>query len=278
MSNLEYYNEKICFVTGANSGIGYALSEELLKRGAIVYMVGRNPDKVLNAAKQLSDYEDRIHTLIVDVTNQKQVEKAIEDTAAEAGRLDFLFNNAGIGGTLPFETATLEDWKTIIDTNLWSVIYGVHTAVPIMLKQGSGHIVNTSSISGILPIPFQALYSLTKYGVTGLTECLKYEYGDKGLYFSNICPSNIATPIFKKSIDGTTHDQIKIPDDAFPADKAAQLILNRVSEHKGIIIVPEDIMVDIWKKYALEEPEAEEFLFKLATDRRAAYEKGGNYY
>jgi NAD(P)-dependent dehydrogenase (short-subunit alcohol dehydrogenase family) len=278
MSNLEYYKDKICLVTGANSGIGYAVSEELLKRGAIVYMVGRNPKKVAAASEQLSDYKDRIHTMIVDVTNQKQVENAIEDTAAEAGKLDFLFNNAGVGGTLPFENATLKDWKTIIDTNLWSVIYGVHSAVPIMLKQGSGHIINTSSVAGIIPFPFQALYSLTKYGVTGLTESLKYEYEEKGLHFSTICPSNIATPIFKKSIDGITHDQIKIPDDAYPADKAAALILDRVSEHKGIIVVPEDGLIDLWKKYILEDPDADEILLKMASERRTAIEKTGNYY
>ena len=79
----------------------------------------------------------------MDVTNQEQVQAVIEDTAAEAGRLDTVFNNAGIGGTLPFEQATLEDWKKIIDTNVWSVIYGTHAAVPIILDQASGHIVNT---------------------------------------------------------------------------------------------------------------------------------------
>lgn len=108
-----------------------------------------------------------MHTIIVDVTVQEQVENAINNTVAETGRLDLLFNNAGVGGTLQFETATMEDWKNIIDVNLWSVIYGVHTAVPIMLKQGSGHIINTSAIAGLLPPPFQALYSLTKFGVTG---------------------------------------------------------------------------------------------------------------
>lgn len=278
MGNLEYYKDKICIVTGANSGIGYAVSEELLKRGAIVYMVGRNPKKVEYAAKQLSAYKDQIHTLIVDVTVQEQVQKAIEDTEREAGRLDFLFNNAGVGGTLQFENATLEDWKTIIDVNLWSVIYGVHTAVPIMLKQGYGHIINTSSIAGIVPPPFQALYSLTKYGVTGLTECLRYEYAEKGLHFSTICPANIATPIFKKSIDGTTHDELKIPDDAYPVDKAAELILDRVAEHKGIIVVPEEPFTDQWKKYILGDEEMEELMLQMARDRRAAYEKGGNYY
>ncbi len=278
MSNLDYYDGKVCLVTGANSGIGYAISEELLKRRAIVYMLGRNPKKVEKAAEQLPEYKDRIHTIIADVTNQEQVEKAIKDTAKEAGSLDFLFNNAGIGGTLQFETATIEDWKNIIDVNLWSVIYGINTAVPIMLKQGSGHIINTSSIAGLVPFPFQALYSLTKFGVTGLTESLKYEYADKNLHFSTICPSNIATPIFKKSIDGSVHDQIKIPDDAYPADKAAELILDRVSELKGIIVVPEDQLIELWHKYATEDPETDKVLLQLAAQRRDAYEKGGNYY
>lgn len=278
MSNLEYYGGKICLVTGANSGIGYAISEELLKRGAIVYMLGRNPKKVDDAVEQLSEYKDRIHTIIADVTKQEQVEKAIKDTAEEAGSLDFLFNNAGVGGTLQFETATMEDWKNIIDVNVWSVIYGVNTAVPIMLKQESGHIINTSSIAGLIPYPFQALYSLTKFGVTGLTECLRYEYASKNLRFSTICPSNIATPIFKKSIDGMVHDQIKIPDDAYPADKAAELILDRVSENKGIIVVPEDEQIDLWHKYAGEDPMAEQLLLQIAAQRREAFEKGGNYY
>jgi NAD(P)-dependent dehydrogenase (short-subunit alcohol dehydrogenase family) len=278
MSNSKYYQDKICIVTGANSGIGYALSEELLKRGAIVYMVGRNPKKVAKAAEQLSEFKDRVHTIIVDVTVQEQVENAINDTVKETGGLDFLFNNAGVGGTLQFETATMEDWKNIINVNLWSVIYGTHTAVPIMLEQGSGHIINTSSIAGITPPPFQALYSLTKYGVTGLTECLRYEYAEKGLHFSTICPANIATPIFKKSIDGTTHDELKIPDDAYPVDKAAKFILDRVAEYNGIIIVPEEPYTEMWEKYVLKDAEIEEFMMQMARDRRAAYEKGGNYY
>ncbi len=154
----------------------------------------------------------------------------------------------------------------------------MHTAVPIMLKQGSGHIINTSSIAGLLPPPFQALYSLTKFGVTGMTECLRYEYAEKGLHFSTICPANIATPIFQKSIDGTTHDEIKIPDDAYPVDKAAQLILDRVSEYKGIIVVPEEPYTKQWKLYCQQNEEVEEVMLQMARDRRQAYEKGGNYY
>lgn len=245
METDDYFKGKSCLVTGANSGIGYALSEELLKRGATVYMAGRNPEKVAEAAGRLASYKDRVHTVVVDVTKPEQVQKAIEDTAAEAGKLDILFNNAGVGGTKQFETATLEDWKTIIDTNLWSVIYGVDAAVPIMLKQGFGHIVNTASLAGLIPFPMQALYSLTKFGVTGLSECLRFEYAEKGLHFSVICPAAIATPIWSKGIDGKAQGELRIPDDAYPVDKAASYILDRVAEHKGVIIVPEEPHTDM---------------------------------
>ncbi|MGZ4905549.1 MAG: SDR family oxidoreductase [Halobacteriota archaeon] len=273
-----YYQDKICIVTGANSGIGYALSEKLLNRGATVYMLGRSPEKVAKAAEQLAAYEERVHTLIADVTKWEQVQKAIEGTAAEAGRLDMVFNNAGIGGTVPYEQVTLQDWKTIIDTNVWSVIYGVHAAVPIMLKRGSGHIVNTSSIAGILPPPFQALYCLTKYGVTGLTEALRYEFAEKGVHFSTICPANIATPIFQRKADGTVDEKAPIPEDAYPVDKAAFDILDRVSELKGIIIVPEQPNTDFWRQYVLGNEEVEALLLQMAHDRRVSYETKGTYF
>lgn len=274
----EHYNGKIAIVTGANSGIGYAVSEELLKRGAVVYLAGRNPEKIARAAAQLSAYGDRVRTLIMDVTKEEQVQRGIEETVEKAGRLDFLFNNAGVGGTIPFEMVTLEDWKTIIDTNIWSVIYGVHFAVPIMLRQGSGHIVNTSSIAGIVPPPFQALYSLTKFGVTGMTECLKYEFAEKGLHFSTICPANIATPIFNKGIDGKARGDLKIPDDAYPVEKAASLILDRVAEQRGIIVVPEDPNTEYWRGYVLGDQEVEARLYQMARERREAFEKGGTYF
>jgi len=277
MTDSSYYQDKICIVTGANSGIGYAISEELLKRGAVVYLAGRNPEKIAGAAKRLDSYRARIHPLIMDVTNELQVRKGIEDTANEAGRLDMVFNNAGVGGTLPYDNTTLDDWKTIIDTNLWSVIYGVHAAIPIMLKQGFGHIVNTSSIAGIVPPPFQALYCLTKYGVTGLTESLRYEYLEKGLHFSTICPAFIASAIFNKSIDGKSHGELVIPDDAYPADKAAVTILDRVSEKKGIIIVPEEPHTEVWKGYALGRKDIEDFFVNLAHERRVSYDQAGYY-
>ena len=273
MDNKGYYKNKICIVTGANSGIGYALSEELLKRGATVFMAGRDPKKVAQAAGQLARYQDRLHTIIVDVADQKQVQKAIGNTAVEAGRLDMLFNNAGVGHTGPFEKDTLTNWKAILDTNLWSVIYGIHAAVPIMLRQGSGHIVNTSSIGGITPPPFQSLYNTTKYAVTGLTESLRYEYAGKGICFSALCPAFIATAIFSKGLDGSV-GQEKIPEGAYPADKAAAYSLDKIAERKGIIVVPEEPYTRLWKGYAVGDEAIEKFMLTMAELRRKEADRG----
>ncbi|MCE5213426.1 MAG: SDR family oxidoreductase [Methanobacterium sp.] len=276
MGGTDYYKDKISLVTGANSGIGYALTEELLKRGAIVYMAGRNPDKIEKAAKNLSKYRDSIHTVIVDVTVQEQVKKAIQGTAEETGRLDFLFNNAGIFKPMLFENARLEDWKIMINTNLWSVIYGVHTALPIMLKQGSGHIINTASLAGLVPYPMQVIYDTTKYAVVGLSESLRYEYAEKDISFSVICPGDINTPIFSKVVDskGIGAD---IPQEAHPVDEAVSYCLDQVSKHKGRIIVPEKPNSNIYGGYILGNEQVEEFLLKHAHEHRIRFEKEGRF-
>lgn len=271
MSDDEYYKDKICIITGANSGIGYELTKGLLEKGAIVYMAGRSKEKVEKAAQKLSQYKDRIHTVVVDVTIGEEVQKLVENTADEEGRLDFLFNNAGIySGVNSFDKATLDDLKTIIDTNIWSVIYGVNAAVPIMLKQGFGHIVNTASLAGLVPYPFQAIYNLTKFTVAGFTESLRYEYKELGINFSTICPGNVATPLFEKSLDGTVIPDPEIPDDAIPVTQASKQILEQLPEENGIIVVPEDLRI-FWQGYAC--GKVEDFLLGIAEERRESLEK-----
>ncbi len=276
MDASDHYREKVCIVTGANSGIGYALSEELLKRGATVYLLGRNPEKVAVAAGQLEAHGDRVRTLVADVTDQVQVQNAIEGAAAEAGRLDMLFNNAGIFRPQLYETATLEDWRSMIDANLWSVVYGIHAALPIMLRQGSGHIVNTASAAGLDPFPMQDIYNASKYAVVGLSESLRYEYAEKGLAVSVICPGDIATPIYSKVTDREGHGT-GTPAHAYPADAAAAYCLDRIAERKGIVIVPEQPYTDLWRGYVVGDPGVEALLMQMARDRRVSLETKGTY-
>jgi NAD(P)-dependent dehydrogenase (short-subunit alcohol dehydrogenase family) len=269
----EYFKDKCCLVTGANSGIGYAISEALLEKGAIVFMAGRNAESLKSAAENLDAYSEQIRILLVDVTKQQEVDKAVQDTVAREGRIDILFNNAGIGGTMPTVDATIEHWRSIIDVNLWSVIYGVNAALPIMLRQGGGHIVNTASIAGLVPFPFQALYCATKYAVVGMSESMRYEFAEEGIYFSVTCPSAVVSRIWKKPILGPVHEELEVPKDAVPAEEAARIILEGVAEKKGIIVVPEQPGGWIWHEYCNSSEAAEDLLMKMAHERRIEWSK-----
>jgi NAD(P)-dependent dehydrogenase (short-subunit alcohol dehydrogenase family) len=272
----EYFRGKGCVVTGAASGIGFALAEALLQAGAAVFMADRDTQTLASAVEQLGAYAGRVHPMSVDVTHQDQVQHMVEDAAARHGRLDVLFNNAGIGGTLQISEATLEHWRHIIDINLWGVIYGIHAALPIMRRQGGGHIVNTSSIAGLIPFPFQALYCTTKYAVTGLSESLRFELEDEGIHVSVVCPANVASRIFGTPILGE-RVEMKPPPDAIPAAQAAQIILEGVANKQGIIVLPEQIQ-EMWRQYWRDPEAAESVLRDLAQQRRSAYQTKGFYY
>jgi NAD(P)-dependent dehydrogenase (short-subunit alcohol dehydrogenase family) len=268
MQGEEYFRGKGCVVTGAASGIGFALTEALVQAGAVVFMADRDTETLTAAVEQLGAYAGRVHSMSVDVTNQEQVQHMVEDAAARHGRLDVLFNNAGIGGTAPIEVITLEHWRRIIDINLWGVIYGIHAALPIMRRQGGGHIVNTASIAGLIPPPFQALYCTTKYAVVGLSESLRFELGDEGIHVSVVCPGNVATRIF-----GT----VKPPEDAVSAEEAAKITLEGVANKQGIIALPEKYR-EMWRRY-WSSPEAfESELWDTARQRRSAFQSKGSYY
>lgn len=269
----EYFKNKCCLVTGANSGIGYAVSEALLEKGAIVFMAGRNAESLASAVKNLDMYAGKIRILLVDVTKQSEVEKAIQDTVAQQGRIDFLFNNAGIGGTMPTVDATLEHWRSIIDVNLWSVIYGIDAALPVMRRQGGGHIVNTASLAGLIPFPFQSLYCTTKYAVVGMSESMRYEFAEEGIHFSVICPAAVVSRIWKKPILGPVHEEIKPPEDAIPAEEAAQIILKGVANKKGIILVPEQPGGWLWHEYCESSEASENYLLNMAHDRRIEWSR-----
>lgn len=269
MQTEEYFQGKGCVVTGAASGIGFAVSEALLQAGAEVVVADWDAERLASAVEQLSDHSGRVRSALVDVTNQEQVQHLVEEAASSHGRIDCLFNNAGIGGILPIGQATLEHWRRIIDINLWSVIYGVHAALPLMRRQGSGHIINTSSIAGLAPFPYQALYNTTKYGVVGLSECLRFELADEGIHVSVVCPGAVVSRIWGTPLIGE-YTEVKPPEDAIPAEEAARIILAGVANREGIIALPEQVK-SLWRQY-WSSPEAfESYLRDLARQRRRAF-------
>lgn len=231
---MDYYKGKICVITGASTGIGYGLGEKLLEYGAgRVYFTARTQSKLDSAALKLARYGDRARFISVDVTDPEAVKGLIELAVTENSRIDFLFNNAGVGAGGATERASLHSWERILATDLWGVIYGVNAVLPIMLRQGAGHIVNTASIQGLTPAPYQTLYSTAKHAVVGMSESLRIEMKPRGVCVSVLCPGAVESEIFQKGGN-------QIPKNAITAEYAAQWALERIAAGQGIIPVAEE--------------------------------------
>jgi len=137
--------------------------------------------------------------IYLDVTDAEQVEYVIHSVYQEFGRLDYMFNNAGISMCGELYDTTREHWERIMNVNLWGVIHGTRIAYQIMKQQGFGHIANTASATGLGPSPTAAAYATTKHAVVGLTTSLHYEAETFGVKVSALCPAFVDTPIFEKS-------------------------------------------------------------------------------
>jgi len=262
----DVFNGKIAIVTGGTSGIGYAVSEELLKRGATVWVIGSRKDSVEKAKVSLAAYK-RAKFAAADVTVADDVKRVIDTCVKEDKRIDYLFNNAGIGMTCPSAALTLDMWKKAIDINIWGVVHGIHFALPVMLAQKSGHIVNTSSVAGITAPPSQTVYSATKYAVTGMTECLRYEFAEAGIAFTNVCPANVATAIF----NGT-----EVPKEAIPAEEAARIILAGVEKKEATIIFPE-FAKKMYELFQRDPSAKDRFMLEYARRRNEGWKSGKPY-
>lgn len=274
MSDLPYFRDKVCVVTGAASGIGLGLSKALLGSGAMVAMADRNLPMLTSAVQDLGAPAERVQAVACDVTQEEQVQALIEGTVARWGRLDLLFNNAGVPGTAPIGLVSLADWRRLLEINVWGVICGVHYALPVMRKQGRGHIVNTASFAGLLPLPMQAPYVTTKYAVVGLSESLRLELEDEGIHVSVVCPGNVVSGIFGVATSGGERVDNPPPPDAVPTDEAVATILAGVANREGIIILP-DPLKRFWHLYRTEPEEAEQQMRALRRKRQEAFMTGG---
>lgn len=234
---MQTYAQATAIITGAASGIGFALAKRLLDLGARVTLADCDDAGLATAAQALALHDGRLRTSRVDVTEAASVEAMVRQSLSDWGRIDYLFNNAGIGGSLPIASATLDHWHRIVDINLWGVVHGVHAVLPHMLARRSGHIVNTASISGLVPFPGQALYNTTKYAVVGLSETLRHELRDQGVRVTVVCPGPVASGIWGVPILGAK-GEARPPAGAVPAAEAAECILAGVARGDGIVAFP----------------------------------------
>ena len=239
------WTNRHALVTGAASGIGLALSRALVHKGAIVHMADVDAAGLGRAA---AEFSDRVRTAVVDVRDAVAVRDLVDEVVREAGRLDYLFNNAGIGIAGEAHEIAVEHYDRIIDVNIRGVVNGVAAAYPVMVKQGSGHIVTTASLEGVSPAPLLVPYAMTKHAVVGLTTSLRLEAQRYGVRVSAFCPAAVETPLLDADTPAdlpplTSRPNVrqyleKAAGAAYPADRLAEYVLRGVARNRMLIIAP----------------------------------------
>ena len=234
---------KVAIVTGGGSGIGAALCHQLVARGAHVVVADLDEPAAISVAKELDARgTGKAEPARLDVRDAAAVQALVDDAITRHGRLDAIFNNAGIGMGGDIRELSLAHWERTLDVNLRGVIHGVHAAYPRMSEQGFGHIVNTASMTGLIPTPGLTPYATTKWAVVGLSLSLRYEAAGKGVRVTVVCPGGVDTPILDK---GTPNDLPPVPSaDATDAREAIR------KASGGRLYAPQDMARDILRGVA----------------------------
>jgi len=233
------FEGKQAIVTGAGSGIGAALCRALVGAGAHVVCTDIDAEAAARTAAELGD---RARAARLDVTDAAAVQSAVDEVVDRAGRLDLMFNNAGICWGGDTELLTLDQWNAIIDINLRGVVHGVAAAYPQMLRQGHGHIVNTASMAGLAAAGQITSYVTTKHAVVGLSMALRSESVPRGVGVLVVCPAAVETPILDKGAIGgfVGRDYFLQTQGGKPydADRLAKDVLRAVEKNKAILVKP----------------------------------------
>lgn len=175
-------------VTGASSGIGAATARALAEAGARVALLARRKERLEALAGEIHRRGGEAMVCPADVTDPVAIQTAVEQVLGRWGRIDLLVNNAGQGLAAPLEATTAEELRNLLEVNLVGVLTATRAVLPAMRKQGSGHIINVSSVVGRRGIPFGSAYSATKFAMVGLTECLRQELPGTGIHVSLVYP------------------------------------------------------------------------------------------
>jgi NAD(P)-dependent dehydrogenase (short-subunit alcohol dehydrogenase family) len=233
------YKNKTVLVTGGAAGIGRGLCEVLAKQGAIVYAADINEEGL---QKLVDSASAGIIPVKLDVSQAQDFQYAIDKVLADHGRLDILFNNAGIAVAGAFKDMPEDAMERIININLWSVIHGTRLAYAQMLKQGYGHIVNISSSAGMMPVPNQSMYSAIKHAVIGLSHSLREEAALHGVKVSAVLPGLVQSDLWDNAVNIKDYNLKKNMESTglkpISPYVAAEAILQGVSANDRSIIFP----------------------------------------
>jgi NAD(P)-dependent dehydrogenase (short-subunit alcohol dehydrogenase family) len=233
---------KVAFVTGGGTGIGRATALAFAREGARVVVAGNDRAHLEETAALIQRARGTAIAVTCDVSFADQVKAALDKTVDEFGRLDFAFNNAGIEQPVKaLDQVGDDEWERLVSVNLGGVFHCMKHEVPLILRQGGGVIVNTSSGAGVKGIAGQSVYCAAKWGLIGLTKAAALDYAKHGIRVNAICPGFVDTPMMDRFTGGTPEGRQKVIESepvgrAATAEEIAEAVLWLCSDAAAFVV------------------------------------------
>ncbi|GAA5002079.1 SDR family NAD(P)-dependent oxidoreductase [Acinetobacter puyangensis] len=252
---MKSFKQKVAAITGAGSGIGQQLAIALAKQGCHLSLSDVNEKGLADTVEQTKSYGVRVTSKKVDVADREQVKTWAVETAQNHGSINLIFNNAGVALGATVEGETYDELEWIMNINFWGVVYGTKEFLPYLKQSKDGHIINISSLFGLISQPTQSAYNASKFAVRGFTESLRQELDleNSGVSATCVHPGGIRTNIAKaakmsdslKSLGMDPSKSIQSFDKLLrtPPEDAAQVILNAVKANKPRVLIGNDAKV-----------------------------------
>jgi NAD(P)-dependent dehydrogenase (short-subunit alcohol dehydrogenase family) len=255
---MKKFQDKVAAITGAGSGIGRALALDLAGRGCHLALSDINEVGLAETVRQIGTPGVRVTAQAVDVADRRAVYDWADQVVAEHGKVNLIFNNAGVALGSTIERMSYDDIEWLMNINFWGVVYGTKAFLPHLKASGEGHIANVSSVFGLAGIPTQGAYNAAKFAVRGFTECLRQELDmtDSGVSATSIHPGGIKTAIARSARMNSNIADLGLDVDGSTAklergfitspEKAARIILRAVERNQRRVLVGPDAYVYDW--------------------------------
>lgn len=245
---MSFFSSGVAVVTGAGSGIGRALAQQLAGAGSGLALADIDEAGLLQTAQSLEKSSALVTTHVVDVAKEESVKTFAADVSARQGRTTLLINNAGTSLHGNFDEISLDDFRWLMDINFWGVVYGVTYFLPMLRREPRAHIVNLSSLFGLIAPAGQVPYAASKFAVRGFTEALRHELEASNVCVSCVHPGGIRTPIARHSRLGAATPPAKREENIArwdrlaltPPETAAARILRGVEDREPRILIGKD--------------------------------------
>jgi NADP-dependent 3-hydroxy acid dehydrogenase YdfG len=230
---------KVIVITGASSGMGEATARDLAARGAKVVLGARRTDRLDAIVQDITESGGQAIAVATDVSKLEDVRQLVDTANETFGRVDVIFNNAGLMPLSPLESLRIDEWERMIDVNMKGTLYGIAAALPYMKEQKSGHVINVSSVYGHKVVATGAVYCATKHAIRAISEGLRQEVKDYNIRVTTISPGAVRTELTDHISEPGLGDDVKdiVSKIGVPASTMASMVAFAISQ-------PDDVDVN----------------------------------